>query len=239
MTQNELFRFVKRKLGLPYVEFEKTDDELREILQDSTLPIFNRHIPAESNMYLDVSDKNIKTDKPNEFWLQEPNNYKIITVQKVLPKYNDLFMHNYPMDIAFRQFKDIPNWALQVMQAETAYVHSPMNMSFKFLAPSKIRITPVQQANVIDGYTISYQHEHDLDLSTIAAQYETYLLELFLADVKIEIGNIRKKYQELSTPFGTIPVNGDDLISQGKEEREAIKELFKEQGLPNIIIKVQ
>lgn len=239
MTQNELFRFVKRRIGLPHVEFEKTDDELREILQDSVLPVFNRYLPPRGNMYLDVQDDSIKTDKPNEFWLKEPNNYKIITVQKVLPKYSDLFMHGYPMDIAFRQFEDIPGWALGVTKAETAYTHSPMNMSFQFLTPSKIRITPVQQAEALEGYTVTYQHEHDLDLSTVAYEYETFMLDLFLANVKLEIGAIRKKYQELTTPFGTIPVNGDDLISQGTEEKNAILDLFKEQSLPNVIVKVR
>jgi len=237
VTLTSLYRYAKQKLGLPYVEFEKSDDELFEILKETTMPTFNRYFPHVNNMALDTRLAENLTDIPNEYWLRDPDNQEIFSVSKVLDVYNTLIVHGYPIDVAFRQFDDIPNWALSVDRAETAYLYSPARMTFSFMPPNKIRVMP---SNSISGgvFTVQYERGHKDDLSTLQNQYEHYLKELFLADCKLEIGNIRKKYQNFTTPFGEIPLNGDDLISQGTAEREKLYSEFEEKALPNILIKV-
>jgi len=237
LTLTNLFRFAKRRLGSPFVEFELTDDELKEILEDSTMPTFNRYLPNTNNICLDASDVNTQTGIPNEFWLRDPDNLRVMSVSKVLIQQTDMILHAYPVDVAFRQFDELPEWALAVDRAETAYLHSPHRMMFFFLPPSKIRITPVAHTPG-NFYTVEYQREHKIDLSTIQNQYEQYLKKLFLADVKVEIGNIRRKYQSLPTPFGEINLNGEALVSEGREDRAAVETEFEEKVHPNVIIRV-
>lgn len=236
LTQADLFRTAKRELGLPFVEFEKTDDELLDILQSKTMLTWNRYFPDVRTMTLDTADTNIQTDVPNVFWLQDPDNREIHSVSKVYPQEGDMFIHDYPIDVAFRRFDELPEWVLAVDRAETAYMHSPAYITFDFIPPSQIRIKPVQQAST-QYYTIRYERDNAIDLSTIPAQYEHFLRKLFLADVKIELGRIRKKYSTIGTPFGEINVDGDTVLSEGRDDRKELEDLFEERALPNVIVR--
>ena len=65
-------------------------------------------------------------------------------------------------------------------------------------------------------------------------------MNLCLADIMIQIGTMRSMYGDgrLSTPFGELPINGDNLKSDGKELRRDIIDELKEHTIPPIIIDI-
>ena len=52
------------------------------------------------------------------------------------------------------------------------------------------------------------------------------------------IGRLRKKFSNTTTPFGEIPLNGEDLFNEGKEIYDRTIELMKAGSVPNVIVDI-
>jgi hypothetical protein len=56
----------------------------------------------------------------------------------------------------------------------------------------------------------------------------------------LKIGRLRSHYggDSIQTPFGTIPLNGQDLKNEGAELRREVMDRLRENSLPSIYIDV-
>jgi len=61
---------------------------------------------------------------------------------------------------------------------------------------------------------------------------------LALADTKMMIGSLRSMYQNIQTPFGEIPIKGDEIRSEGETLKDKVLDKLKENTLPPIVIDI-
>jgi hypothetical protein len=114
---------------------------------------------------------------------------------------------------------------------------SNFDPTYRFITPNQIRIL---NGNVSGFIAIEYERQHPEDLRKIPAAYRTTFMNLALADVKIQIGSIRTMYGQgtITTPFGEIPLNGDQIKQEGVDLRREILETLQENTLPPIVIDI-
>ena len=128
--------------------------------------------------------------------------------------------------------KSVPEYELSDLLATNTRLFSKYNYTFEFKHPNVVRISPVY---VYEKIVIEYERKHALDLSSIPNMYEYQFKELCIALVMQWIGRIRKRYQNIQTPFGEINLSADDLYSEGNERLNNIIEQFRALNLTNII----
>ena len=63
--------------------------------------------------------------------------------------------------------------------------------------------------------------------------------DLCLAYYMLKIGNMRSTYGDnIDTPFGTIPLKGEEIRSRGDELRQKVVDILKEESMPPIFIAI-
>ena len=84
--------------------------------------------------------------------------------------------------------------------------------------------------------TFEYSRMHSNDLSTIPPDIADYFKEMCLALFMMWLGRVRKNYTEVTTPFGTIPLNSDDLYSAGESKYTTLIDKFETQSATFLVL---
>jgi len=219
-----IIRYVKRKCGFPYHFIEYTDKEIKEMLEEDCLRKFSTYFPDKRTMFLDCSDpKNKVQNKSDSFYITDPDGLEILSVDEFIPQGGEYMMTNHPYMGAFN-YNTIPEeMALGAFQANNLKMFSIFNYTIKFLPPNQLRITPIFKSSC----SLEYSRIHSPDLSTIPPDLIHYFQDFCLADFQMQVGSLRKNYSEITTPFGNVPINGDDIYSRGETLYNSLVEKFE------------
>ena len=87
-------------------------------------------------------------------------------------------------------------------------------------------------------FVVEYERMHPSDLRKIPNALQRKFMDLALGDIMIWIGGIRLMYQSIQTPFGEIPLNGQDLLSRGEEIKRDLVQKFEEDSMPPIVVDI-
>lgn len=231
IDQGILLKYIKTKLGFPYVAIEMTDDEILDFIVENTLPEYSRYFPFEKKMGFDfTSNQLLVPGSQNEFYVIDDEGLEIIDIKEILWTSSNYMMHGHPVFGSFGAGGPA-EFALNVANAMMSQVFSPYNKSFHFTRPNIVRISPRPD----DCATIIYETEQPVDLRGIKYETQTLFKDLCLADIKIALGVIRKKYTDLNTPFGTITLD-TSIKDEGEQLRTDILQQLKEGSLPSITV---
>lgn len=220
---NNLIGWLKRKLGVPVAFLEYSDDDLRNIIVEDVLPDLSQYIGRPLWIRLGSKDRlaNAESDPQIAFQMYQipvPNDYVIIDVQDVywhrdnmgvMGIYQNMLTVMDPRDtVMTNEFLDMLN-SLEVVQA------------FHFVAPNRIYF----ERDLMDNDVIlECKAEHN-DLSTIPSDvYREYLKPWALAEILENIAAMRSHFKEVSTPFGQLNLNADDLMARALTLRQGIQE---------------
>ena len=221
---NNLIKFIKRKVGSPLNLLEFSDDDIKEIIIEDVLPAMSQYIGKP--MWLRLGQADYISDStlvdPNITFLMYkipiPENTIIVDVQDVywnrdnmgvMGIYQNMLAVMDPRDtVMSNEFLDMLN-SLEAVQA------------FHFVAPDKIYFERSLMGNDV---ILECKAEHST-LSTIPSDvYHEYLKPWALAEILENLAAIRKKYKTVSSPFGQIDLNWDDLENKATQLRQTIQE---------------
>jgi len=228
-----VLRYVKANLGFSFQKLELTDTEILDYIKEFSLRTFSKYCPQKKKIGLNPNATATKNPLiPNEFYIEDPDSLEILNVVEVYTEVGNDLVFGHPVVGVFC-YDSLPQFTLQVNEARSARLFSIYDYTFEFNPPNNLRISPAPQGWV----TIEYERIHAANLSTVPTDLQEEFLKLSLADIKIVLGGIRKKYGgQLSTPFGNIPLD-IDILTEGKEERrEVIEQLNK--IVPNVVIDI-
>lgn len=228
--------FVKGNLGLPTGFIEKTDTELTNWIKTFTLPVFSEYFPDNEYTSVIVENTNYKHDvRNNWFYFFDEEDLDIFGIKDVFFSLSESvsLYHPIPGPITFEGMKW---WSLDVFKSRFFQSYTDYNYSYKFREPNIVEILPTPR----DNFVVWYEREQPDDLRKIPTSRKNWFLQLALADLKIYLGSIRSNYGDgiIDTPFGSIPLKGDILKSDGESARSALLELFVSETMPSVTLSI-
>lgn len=216
---NDVLSYIKINFG-SVNKLEISDDDLVKNLREQVLPIFSQYRGRKK--FKELSSANL---------------IQSLTGQPLYQYRIPLDENEYIVDIlAFNFSKNT-----SLIDVTTPLINSPEGAIDTLIYNSYIDIVKSMQAKntweffppdiiAFDfdiGYGIlEYTCQHD-DLRTLDPDsYQTIFKKLCLANVKLWVAANRSKFDNLTTPFGTMNLNWEALKAEGAQEREEAMQLL-------------
>ena len=232
LNESRVLDYIKSNLGFPFQPLELTDEYIMNYVVEYTLRTWSHYFPEKHIMKLALDDDSIKANsRQNEFYLEEPEGLEILNIADMYFSASKFFALGHPY-IGIFNYESLPFFALSAVKAADAHLWSPYNYTFVFVHPNIVRIMPNPKNE--EYCLVEYERVQSPDFSGISNELQIMFCDLALADIKIVIGSARARYDQLQTPFGSIPLN-QNLASEGKEEKRDILDKLTAGSLPNII----
>jgi hypothetical protein len=234
LNKADVIYYIKTNLGFPHVTIESSDEQIWMYVKMYTLREFSKYVPDVNELVINTSDSEVKTDVKNIFLIRDPDGCNVLNVKWYIEQEMDSYMTGRPFQGPYTSFSSLEGFLLQMEQGDTAEHFSRSEPNYEFIQPNKIRL---YAGSRIPSYiVVRYERSQPEDLSKIPYEREIDFLNLALADTMITMGNIRRKYQSLNTPFGDIPVD-TSLAERGETMKTAVIEILNSLP-PNVIIEV-
>ncbi len=217
---NNLLSYIKRKLGVPTNLLELTDDDIYNTIVEDVLPPMSQYIGKP--IWIKIDNNNLEPttnpNQPNMYLIPYPKDVILIDVQYVyyhrdnmgvLGIYQNMLAVLDPRDtVMTNQFLDMLN-SMETVQA------------FHFIPPNKIYF---EKPLFGSGVILECKAQHT-DLETIPSDiYNEIVRPWALAEILENVAAIRKKYRTVSSPFGPIEMNPEELETTAQNLRQTIQE---------------
>lgn len=234
LTWSHIIARIHEELSLPFQMIEKSDMQIIDYLKRNALKKFEMYFPQKWRISVNCSDPAIKVPgRYSEFYLIDPDDREIKNVTAFIPNLGGDLMTGHPI-VGPWSFEQLENWSLAVFKSRNLKVFSNFNYTTEFIPPNQFRISPKYDAVGV----VEYERSHDPELSTINPELNDVFIDLCQSMLFMMIGRLRKKFSNTTTPFGEIPLNGEDLFNEGKEIYDRTIELMKAGSVPNVIVDI-
>ena len=239
LNEYRVLSYIKSNLGFPFQFVEKSDEEIVEYVRENTLREWSQYNPQSGMiLMLDVTSEHTKVPgKANEFYLEEPQGLEIINVVDVYYNMSDLLVHGHPPLGPLDHFS-LRDWALSTQMAVDLKQFSSFDKSFIFRHPNILRISPVFSLASEKWVAVEYERIQPGDFSGVPNDLQLLFCDFALADIMIMIGRIRKRYTDLKTPFGEIPISAE-IFDEGTTKKKEILDRLITGTLTNIVVDFQ
>ena len=97
-----------------------------------------------------------------------------------------------------------------------------LDVSWELEHPNKVNLLPTPYMESVFGFILTV--DHDTNLGSLTGFEREWLIIYTIAKTKTVIGRIRSKYSGVSLPVGSLDSDGQSMISEGREEEEALME---------------
>jgi len=217
---NDILKYVKINLGVPFNKLEITDDDLVDLLRDQVLPLFSQYAPRKN--FKAITDNNLMATGSGQPMCQykiplDPEEYIIDVLNFYFSKNGSILDIVTPLIGSPEQAIDtlIYNSYIDIVKSMQV-----MN-TWEFLPPDILIF------DMSIGYGILEYNTVHQELKTIEPdKYHIMFKKLCLANVKIWLAAMRSKFENLTTPFGTISLNYEVLRQEGNQEKEEVMQLL-------------
>lgn len=233
----QVLNYVKENLALPSTFIEDNDTKLREWIELTALKEFSQYIPdwERCAVIVDSTDYRHETRSDNYYFFDEED-CDIISIRQCYFSSGDMaFNAGHPM-MGPLSFEGMKWWSLGVFKSRFFFPFSMWSYTYHFIPPNIVEVTPSPGS---DNFVVEYERTQPKDLSKIPAAMDMTFMDLALAHVMVKLGRLRMHYGgEVATPFGTIPLNGEQLKTDGETLRKEMVEVLVNESLPTVVIDV-
>lgn len=197
--------YVKKQLGYPIAKLEITDDDIIRYIKDHVLPQFSNYVPLKK-WYLLTTDKIIE-HKPGYPLYR----YKMDTSDQIIDVMNVYTSSSYEVDSMLLSYADAISTMITTEFLDILnYLHALQ--TWQFIAPNILQFSfQLEHPAVVEYATI-----HS-DPSTIRADMYPVFKDLCAGHIMVWIANMRSKFESLTTPFGNLNINWQQLKADGND----------------------
>jgi hypothetical protein len=210
--------YIKMNLGANVNRIELSDEQIQEILENHTLPEFSNY--DSLRIYHRMTRHDIVSDYPIRRY-QINTDYRILDVNK---KINNSMMDDLIGAVELGT-TDLADFLVKRNATDMRLSVSPTE-TYRFVAPDILELIETGFYNSTIEFVLELGVVHK-DVSTISPSLYDQFRSLALGDIMINLGRIRKRFGQLSTPYGTIDNNADALIQEGKELKNQVLDTFR------------
>jgi hypothetical protein len=236
LTWNTVLTYIKGRLALPTTFIEKSDQEIINWIKMATFQDFSDCFPDIEWTYVNPKDaKFVHESKKNHFYFYDDEDLDIYGIRQCYFEAGDDYITGHP-PMGSMSFEGLKWWGLEVFKSRFFKPFSYFSKTYIFIYPNIVRVLP----ECSSPFVIEYERQHPPDLRKIPNPLQREFMDLALADIMMWLGNMRSHYGDgrITTPWGEIPLNGDQLKQDGADLRREVLELLREESLPPVIIDV-
>lgn len=239
---NNIVKYVKRKLGVPLNFLELSDADIKDIIVEDILPAFSQYIGTPLWFHLGpehligTDDKSTEADEgvivdvgKRNYYMSErykipvPDGLHIVDVQELYwPQY---FGATSGVDAELIQSMGM--LSMNPMDQAILNVYSDIQRSmmtvptYRFIAPYDLLLDVSLNGKTI---VIECKGVHE-DLTTIPSDmYHEIFKPWALAEILDTVVQLRKKYRNMTTPFGEINLNWEELQQRHDTIMQTVQE---------------
>ena len=233
LSWNDVIYYVRGRLALPSSFLEDTDEEIKKWVKMTALREFSEYIPSIAWTPVHPQDPTHITEIENVYKFWDEEELPIYGVRNFYFDATGDFATGHPI-IPPMSFDSIKNFALDAFKASLLKPYSLWGFTCKYIRPNKIRVLPT----INYTFVVEYEREQPEDLRQLPSEHSRAFLDLALAEMMIKIGGIRTSYENISSPFGDIPLRGETLKSDGMELKREVVERLREISIPGVIVQI-
>lgn len=241
MTKSELKEKLKRKLGFPYVKVEITDDQLEDSISDAIDKFCEFAIGnAVSEYYftLPISAGISEYEMPKgitDIIDYEEGGY-VSGINTLFTIENYFYSNGILNPDSFVNGNGLIGYQQALDFLETLARFTVDSYTYRFSRfDKKLSLTPVPDKNTYllirsYAYTGSFLNNWNWEDYENKLCNEKWIQEYALALLKINLGYIRRKFSNGSGSIGNVGItlDGSELLSEGKEEKDKLEEELDE-----------
>jgi hypothetical protein len=237
LNWNQVLMYVKGRLSLPSGYLEKTDQEIKDWILLKTIPEFSNWYPDTEFTAVIPTNRNYisSNNRAGNFLFFDSENIPILGIRECYFPATDAFTTGHPI-IGPVDIASLQNWALQVFSSKLVAPFSEFSYSYTFRQPNIVCVLPAE--HITENFVIEYERQQPPDLSKIPVALTSQFLDLCFADIAIWIGGLRSMYTNTSTPFGEIPLRGEELLQRGEDMRRELIDKWTDDTVPPLIIDI-
>lgn len=233
LTWNDVLLYVKGRLSLPSTFMEESDSELRQWIELTVLKEFSDYIPDCEFTAINPTLESYQEGRTNYYLFNDDEDLEILGVKNYYFSGGGSFMTGHPY-IPPMSYTGMKEFALACFKSNILKPFSAWGYTGRYFQPNIVRVLPTIQ----DVFVIEYEREQPPDLRRIPGQYRRIFMDLALSEMQIKLGGLRTHYSQITTPFGEIPLNGEQLKSEGNELKERTIERLRGISLPGVFIDI-
>jgi len=236
LTEQEVLNYVKYSVGLPFQYLELSDEDILENAYYVLKYEFSPRLPDINEVVLDKNDPKVKTDRSDMYLLIDPDNQQIYTVIKVIPSITSAFIEGVPYPGPMTpSLQTTQQTVWTYFQGPSHTGRSDLQLTYRFFPPNLLQILPNQVYLGGSKFVVRYTRSHP-SFATIPGNYTSHFLKLVQARIYEILGMMRTKF-ELNTPWGSIQLNGSELLSRADQIRQEVYEDLKNRP-PDVLLEI-
>lgn len=238
LTWDKVLTYVKANVALPSTFIEHNDTQIQDYLKITALSEFSTYIPDWERVPVYPGIDTYKVpEKSNQFYFFDEESCSIINVLYCYFNMENELWTGHPV-VGPYSLEHYKWWSLSVFKSKLFKKYSNYDQVYRFIQPNIIEILPGNLGD--DPIVVEYERTQPADLSKIPQPFEMTFMDLCLAHYMVRLGNLRSHYGSgnIETPFGNIPLSGEDLRSRGDELRQRVVEKLENQSQPEIYIEI-
>ena len=216
LTEQKLWSIIQTRLGIPYTFFELSYTDVMNYLKKVTLLEFSKHVPY----YMRLSARALD-ERGSVYQIDVPAGIQILGVINVLNSFTSGIFAGMPINPIIPNYDSAGAFLLKAQQAKLRMNTSMwLDFTWRFQSPDTLYLIPAIR---FDALTVEAKTTHP-SFITIPAKFQKEFIDLCIADVKQLLGEIRSRYQNYQTFFGSIELSADRLLSEAEQLRQQVIE---------------
>ena len=210
------------ELGSGNTKLEITDRQIIETIRQQVMPIFSTYSSISSQFYKMTVSHIISRDPITIYQFKtDEMEYGISGVNKIIMDATQTRIDQNIVQDMYTNTGDISDYLVrQNYMQMTDMIVAPN--TWKFVRPDQIHLTRgVATYNDNVEFIVEYGAVH-INPDTIDSGLWQEFLDMCVAYLLIKVGKIRKKFNNVTTPFGTVELNADEMIQDGRILQQSV-----------------
>jgi len=212
LTATQILRFINRNLGTMLQEIELSQEEMMRVIFQETLPTFSKYFPYKYR--LTVGNADFIDGSLNTYEIPNSDNLEIIGIHKVFIS-NMAQFGSTMVPLSYNPFET------QIFNDYVSMTVTPV--TWTYIPPNKVTVFPKiinYQSAILEVKSIHPKH-----MKTVPMNMRDEFLRLALLDVLVSLYPLRKRFETMTTPFGTLQPFME-MVERSIDDRRELLERF-------------
>lgn len=219
LTPTAVLRHIKKQIGaIPY-QPELSDEEMMQIVFQTTLPVFSTYFPYRFRVL--VREKDAVVQSSSTYILPNVDGVDIMGISDV--NVGEFYGYSYNSGMVAGRSNPYDNQLINDYRSMTQ-----TRVTWHFIAPNHVEILP--RLWVKNDALVTVRARHPNHLRTIKESMREYFLQLATYDILEALYPYRKRFESLSSPYGEISLFLEQ-VERAHDERATLLEKFQEMSL--------
>jgi hypothetical protein len=190
LTGTQVMRFINRNLGAALQELELSEEEMMRVVFQETLPTFSKFFPYKYR--LQVGNAQFVQGSLNTYEIPNSDNLEIIGIHKVFIS-NMAQFGSTMIPLSYNPFET------QIFNDYVSMTVTPV--TWTYIPPNQVTVFP----KIVNYQTaiLEVKAVHPRHMKTVPMNMRDEFLKLTLLDVLVSLYPLRKRFETMTTPYGT------------------------------------